>query len=176
MTSQPSRDDSEREDGDRNQTESVPDLEAELDPESNSEPDSEADSRSQSDSTLERRTTSTLGGDGIPASVERELESIRTTPRRRAVALVLAAGLGVVFAWYHWIGLVLGGALVGLVSTTFRRALVTAVGFGLVVLGLFVISLGGATAQVLEMAPIVYLTVGAAIGLPVLGSLVRGIV
>ncbi|ADD06909.1 uncharacterized protein Nmag_3359 [Natrialba magadii ATCC 43099] len=165
MTSQPDRDDSGREDGDLNHKS-----------EPESDPESEPDSKSQSDPTLERRTTSTLGGDGIPASVEQELESIRTTPRRRAVALVLAGGLGVVFAWFHWIGLVLGGALVGLVSTTFWRALVTAAGFGLVVLGLFVISLGGATAQVLEMAPVVYLIVGAAIGLPVFGSLVRGIV
>ncbi|ELY99801.1 hypothetical protein C482_09957 [Natrialba chahannaoensis JCM 10990] len=144
-------------------------LGSEPDRKSGPEPDPESDPELEP-------PTSTLGGDGIPASVEQELASIRTTPRRRASALVLAAGLGVVFAWHHWIGLVVGGALVGLVSTTFRRALVTAAGFGIVVLGLFVISLGGATAQVLEMAPIVYLTVGAAIGLPVFGSLLRGIV
>ncbi|ELY87839.1 hypothetical protein C483_18118 [Natrialba hulunbeirensis JCM 10989] len=182
MTSHADGDDSGSENEDRNQNSgSGPTLESESESESESEPgpDSEPDSkdgpRPESDPTLDR-TTSTLGGDGIPAAVEQELKSVRSEPRRRAVALVLAAGLGVVFAWLHWIGLVIGGALVGLVSTTFRRALVTAVGFGLVVLGLFVISLGGATAQVLEMAPIVYLTVGAAIGLPVLGSLVRGIV
>ena len=103
------------------------------------------------------------------------LERARTDARVHVVTLVVAVVVGLAAAWLHWLGLVLGGALVGVVSKTLPRAILGGVGFGVVVLVVFAVSLGPAAGAVLEMAPISYLVVAAALGLPVLGSLVRGL-
>nr|WP_255170877.1 hypothetical protein [Natrononativus amylolyticus] len=106
----------------------------------------------------------------------RGLERARTEPWVHLLALLVALVVGVALAWLHWLGLVAGGALVGLVSRSLPRALVGGVGFGLVVLAVFAASLGGSGWRLLEMAPAVYVTLGAALGLPALGALVRGVV
>ena len=104
------------------------------------------------------------------------LERARTQPRIHAVAVVGAVVLGLLASWLHWFGLVLGGAFVAFVSPSLRRGVVGAIGFGFVVLVVFALVLGGSTWTVLEMTPVVYLVVASAIGLPVLGSLFRGVV
>ncbi|WP_247000143.1 hypothetical protein [Halosolutus gelatinilyticus] len=104
------------------------------------------------------------------------LDRVRTDRRTHLVALVAAVAIGLVAAWFHWLGLVLGGGAVALVAPSFRRGIGIAIGFGLLVLVVFAVSLGGATWPAIEMAPVVYLVVASAIGLPMLGSLVRGIV
>ncbi len=104
------------------------------------------------------------------------LERARTEPRTHAVAVVVAVVLGLLASWLHWFGLVLGGAFVAFVSPSLRRGVVGAVGFGLLVLVVFALALGGSAWTVLETTPVVYLVVASAFGLPVLGSLVRGIV
>ncbi|WP_440765358.1 hypothetical protein [Natronorubrum sp. DTA7] len=104
------------------------------------------------------------------------LERTRTEPRSHAVAVVVAVVLGLLASWLHWFGLVLGGAFVAFVSPTLRRGVVGAVGFGLVVLVVFALTLGGSAWTVLETTPVVYLVVASAFGLPVLGSLFRGVV
>ena len=103
------------------------------------------------------------------------LDRVRTEPRAHAMALVVVLVVGLAAAWLHWLGLVLGGTLVGVVSKTLPRAILGGVGFGVVVLVVFAASLGPAVGPVLEMAPVSYLVVAAALGLPVLGSLVRGL-
>ncbi|WP_049923478.1 hypothetical protein [Halopiger djelfimassiliensis] len=108
-----------------------------------------------------------------PASV---LERVRTEPRTHAAALAVAVCLGLVLAWLHWVGLVVAGALVGLVSPGLRRGILTALGFGVLVLIVFALSLGRSAWFVLEMRPVVFVPVASAIGLPVFGSLVRGAV
>ena len=100
---------------------------------------------------------------------------IRTEPRRQAVALAIAALVGVGLAWHHWIGLLLAGALVGIVSPDLPRAMAAGLGVGILVLVVFALSLGSALGPALAMTPATYVTVGAAVGLPLLGSLVRGI-
>lgn len=104
------------------------------------------------------------------------LERVRADPRPHAVAVVVAVALGLALSWLHWIGLVLGGAFVALVAPTVRRGVAGAIGFGAIVLVVFALSLGSSVGAVLEMTPIVYLTVVSALGLPLLGSLLRGIV
>lgn len=124
-----------------------------------------------------------MSSDGAPSNrwwvtlsggVDR-LERVRADPRRRALALGGAVLVGVLAALLHWTGLILAGALAGLVSRSLPRAVATAIGFGILVLVLFALSLGGSAGRVLEMAPAVYLTAGAAIGLPALGALIRGV-
>lgn len=103
------------------------------------------------------------------------LERAREDPRDHRIALAAAVVVGLVLAWLHWFGLVLGGALVGLVSSTLERAVLAGLGFGVVVLIAFVASLGTSAPSALLMTPATYVTVGAALALPAFGSLVRGL-
>lgn len=115
---------------------------------------------------------------GSPSLTDRTgiaLERVRTDRRPHAAAVVVAVGLGLALSWLHWMGLVLGGALVALVASTPWRGVAGAVGFGALALVVFAVSLGSSTGAVLEMTPIVYVTVASGIGLPLLGSLLRGI-
>ncbi|WP_306438829.1 hypothetical protein [Natronococcus pandeyae] len=109
------------------------------------------------------------------ADVERVLERVRTEPRAHGVAVLVVVSIGLALAWLHWFGLVLAGALVGLISPTVWRALAGALGFGVIVLAAFAIGLGDSAWRVLEMSPIVYVTVASAIGLPVFGALIRAL-
>lgn len=104
------------------------------------------------------------------------LRQVRTEPRSHALALVIAALVGLALAWVHWLGLVAAGALVALVAPSLRRGLAYGIGFGLLVLVVFAFLLGDAAARVPAMTPIVYLTLASALGLPLLGSLVRGVI
>lgn len=101
------------------------------------------------------------------------LERARTRPRTHRLALLVAIAVGLVLTWFHWLGLVLGGALVGVVSQSGRRALLAGLGLGIFVLVAFVATLGGDAGAAFAMTPASYVTVGSALALPVFGSLVR---
>lgn len=103
------------------------------------------------------------------------LEYVRTDSQIHALVLALAILIGVALAWVHWFGLVLAGALVGIVSPSLWRAIAAGFAVGLVVLVVFTLTLGDALGPTLEMTPIVWVAVASALGLPVLGSLVRGL-
>jgi hypothetical protein len=80
-------------------------------------------------------------------------------------------------AWIHPLGLFVAGALLGLSSRTPRRAVFAGVAFGAVVLVVQVLLLPGMDASgFLAFRPPVYVTLGAALGAPVWGSLIRGVV
>lgn len=102
------------------------------------------------------------------------LGRIRHQRTARIVALVATSLVGLLLVWVHWIGLIIAGALVGVVSPGLRAALGSAVGFGLLVLGVFFLSRGAIAPRVVSMDPIIYVTVAGALVLPVLGALVRG--
>lgn len=110
----------------------------------------------------------------VPAP-DSPLVRIRTEPRIHAGSLGLAVALGIALASVHWLGLVAAGAAVSLVAPTLRRGALYAVGVGVLSLVVFAVSLGSAAALVPGMRPIVYVTVASAIGLPLFGSLARGI-
>ncbi|QLD89778.1 hypothetical protein HWV07_12365 [Natronomonas salina] len=105
------------------------------------------------------------------------LTSIRSDPRKRAVALVVAAAVGLGLAWVHWLGLFAAGALVGLVSKTLPRAVLAGLVFGALVLVATVLAspVMGA-AEFLSVTPPVYVAVAAAFLAPAWGSLLRGAV
>ena len=112
-----------------------------------------------------------------PSWVPNALTTVRADPRRRAVALVVAAVVGLAVAWVHWLGLFVAGALVGLVSRTVPRA----VGWGLVV---GVLALAGTVLthpvmgprEFLALSPPAYVAVAAGLFAPAWGGLVRGVV
>ncbi|UWG47532.1 putative membrane protein [Halanaeroarchaeum sp. HSR-CO] len=103
------------------------------------------------------------------------LDRIRHRRKFRIAALLATSAGGLVLVWVHWIGLIVAGALVGLVSPDLRAAVVSAGGFGLLVLAVFILPRGAIAPRVVSMDPIIYITVGGALLLPVLGSLVRGV-
>ncbi|WP_435358308.1 hypothetical protein [Haloarchaeobius sp. DFWS5] len=86
--------------------------------------------------------------------------------------------LGLTLVWFHWLGLVVAGALVALPQRTFARGVGAGVGFGVLVVLLFVgqFALVGATEAYVDMGVVAVLPVAIGIALPTLGSLVRGIV
>lgn len=100
---------------------------------------------------------------------------VRRNRKYRVAAFVFLALVGLVFVWFHWFGLVVGGALVGFVSPRLRDAVVAGFVFGVFVLAVFFVSLGASAPRVVGMTPVVYVTVAGALVLPVFGSLVRGI-
>lgn len=106
------------------------------------------------------------------------LDTVRETRRYRAIAIGTGVVVGLVVANVHWGGIVIGGMLVGIASRDLPRAVLAGVGFGLLVLGLWVLLLWNASAlgRTVEMGEFVLLPVVMAIGLAVLGSVVRGVV
>lgn len=104
------------------------------------------------------------------------LDRVRTDRRPHAVALGVALAVGVATASVHWIGLVAAGAAAALVAPSLRRGVAYALAAGLLALVAFAVTLGPAAALVPEMRPIADVTVAAALGLPLLGSLARGVV
>lgn len=100
------------------------------------------------------------------------------TVLRRRAAIVTGALLGLVVAVVHWSGLVLAGALVGVAASSLRNAIVTSLAVGAFAWLAFVgwlWYLGSAT-QFLGMWEFAAVSLTIALGLPVLGSLVRGLV
>jgi len=113
-----------------------------------------------------------------PASPGGRLARLRDDSRVHWVALAVACLIGLVAATVHWLGLVLGGAMVGLVAASLRRALLAALGFGALVLTAWGgrLALSGSLGAAVAVGEFTVLAVAMAFGLPLVGSLVRGIV
>ncbi|PSP58936.1 hypothetical protein BRC73_07415 [Halobacteriales archaeon QH_7_66_37] len=106
------------------------------------------------------------------------LTQLRRTPRYHWAGLLVACVVGLVLANVHWVGLVAGGALVGLVATTLRRALLAGLCFGVLALATWgaVLLWHGTLGGVLGTGLFAGLGAAIALAAPVLGSLVRGVV
>ncbi len=117
-------------------------------------------------------------GDEARGRLSRTLAAVRAGSRgRRLLVTAGAAALGLVLATGHWTGLVLGGAFVGVVQRDLTRAVAGGLLFGLAALGAFVLVVPRLEAgELLALAPAAYVTLGAGLGLPLLGSLTRGVV
>lgn len=110
-----------------------------------------------------------------PTLAER-LEWLRSGPRSElvsAVAFVLALPLCAV----HWSGLVVGGALVGVLAPSLRRALMTGLFLGIVSLAGFAgwLWLSGVLSKALATGQVFALTAAITLLFPILGSSVRGL-
>lgn len=125
--------------------------------------------------------TVTETDDALPeglAAAHRRLSAVRADPDRRRTAQAAGAVVGLLLATLHPVGLVVGGALVGLFAATIPRAVGAGAAFGVLVLVAFaaVLAVGGGLGGYLGMGAVTLVSVGAAVVLPVLGSLVRGVV
>lgn len=109
-------------------------------------------------------------------SARERLRWLRDGPRAELVTL-LAFVVALPLAAVHWLGLVAGGALVGLTAVTLRRALVLGGFLGLCVAGGFVgwLWLVGALGKAIATGQLFGLSIVTAIGFPILGAGVRGL-
>ncbi|WP_254523004.1 hypothetical protein [Natrinema caseinilyticum] len=105
------------------------------------------------------------------------LEETRGDGRRRRLTTAGGVVVGLVFAWVHWAGFVLGGAIVSLVQPTIRRGLLVGLGFGLVSVVAFTawLAMVGVLDTYLEMGQVIAVSVVIPPGAALLGSLVRGL-
>jgi len=102
-------------------------------------------------------------------------EWLRSGPRSELVTLaafVLAVPLGTV----HWLGLVAGGALVGLTASSTRRALVFGVYLGAFAVVAFVgwLWIAGVLGKAIATGQLFGASVAIAFVFPILGASVRG--
>lgn len=104
------------------------------------------------------------------------LATVRENSGYHWAALVVACVIGLVLATFHWSGIVIGGALVGILAADIKRAVLSGLGFGILVVLVWavLIQLSGSLQQVSAMNEIALLPVGIGLGLAVLGSLLRG--
>lgn len=110
------------------------------------------------------------------AAVGDALRRLREGPHSELVtglALLVGLGLGTV----HWLGLVAGGALVGFLAPSLRRALVLGAYLGVAVAVAFLAWLGllGALGKAVATGPLFGLSLALAVGCPILGAGVRGL-
>jgi len=106
------------------------------------------------------------------------LASIRTDDQKRWIATLFGAAVGLLAAAFDPLGIVLGGALVAIPARDTLRGIGSALGFGLLVVAIFLLqlvvagSLGPAAGMGLPFA----LPIGIGLGLSLLGGLVRGLI
>lgn len=112
------------------------------------------------------------------SAVDERLTAVRTDPRQRAAALAVGAVLGLALAQVHWIGFVVGGALVGLASRSLPRALAAGFGFGVLAWLAFAALLAahGSLNGYLGTGQLLYVSVAIPLLGGTLGSLARGVV
>jgi hypothetical protein len=117
-------------------------------------------------------------GTGADGTLLGHLFATERDPRRRRALTGGGLAVGLLLATVHWVGLFLGGALVGLAQPTLRRAVLAGLGFGAATLVVAAVSVAaaGTLGGVLGTWPLV--AVGAAVPLVAgpLGALTRGLV
>lgn len=99
-----------------------------------------------------------------------------SSENRRRLLLAGAVVVGVAVSTVHWIGLAVGGALVGLLAQSTRRGLLAGAGFGLLAWLVFVVAQFPTGAWPPGDAPPLFgLALAFAVGLGVVGSSVRAL-
>jgi hypothetical protein len=106
------------------------------------------------------------------------LNALQRSPRQRGLATAVALVFGVAAATVHWGGLLVGGALVGLVQPRLRRAVLGGLGYGLCVLGVAAarFALAGTLGEVTGTWPLSGVGVAIALVAGSLGGLARGLI
>ncbi|WP_336325874.1 hypothetical protein [Halovenus sp. HT40] len=110
-------------------------------------------------------------------SVASTVGRVRTDPFVHWVAVLVATLAGLALASVHWIGLVAGGALVGVVAPNLKRALFAGLGFGITALLVWFgfLFVTGTLGKVLATGQFVWIAVAVGVVAPLVGSLLRGV-
>ncbi|MFH5798423.1 hypothetical protein [Haladaptatus sp. CMAA 1911] len=108
----------------------------------------------------------------------RRLDELRANPTYRIPAVVAGGAIGLGLAWTHWLGLLVGGALVSLPALTPKRGVLTGFGFGVLSLLVFsgLLALHGSLSPTLGMGRITALAVAIPLVFGTVGGLARTLV
>lgn len=142
---------------------------AETGVEAEAAPDSDA-AEGEADPVAANETAVVSGGDG-PSTLDR----LRAEPRTRMATAILAVVVGVVLGSLHWVGLVVGAALVSLTRETPRRGLAAGVGFGVVVVVTHVAVLAASGPSVVATAVAMRQVFGVSVVVPLVAGLIGGL-
>jgi hypothetical protein len=96
---------------------------------------------------------------------------------RRAIAVSVAVAVALALASVHWVGLLVGGIVVGALAQSWPRALAGGVAFGVVAWLVFLASLAdaGRLAAYWDSGQLLYVSVATPVVLGLVGSLVYGV-
>lgn len=103
------------------------------------------------------------------------LDEFRTDSTDRVLLMALGATVGLALAWVHWIGLLVGGVLVSLPTTNWKRGLLAGLGFGVFFLVVFsgLLALHGSLGRAMGMGRITGLAVAIPLVFGTVGGLAR---
>jgi hypothetical protein len=108
------------------------------------------------------------------------LARVRSDPRSRWVVVLSAMAVGLALAWFHWLGLIVGAALVAIPQRSLPRGLIAGLGFGVIAFLAHVLVLATTGPAVLDTAVAMQQVFGVsgavAVVAGVVGGLVRGVV
>ena len=104
------------------------------------------------------------------------IEAWRRDPSRRIPLIVTGAFVGLLVTDVHWIGLLVGGALVGMPARSTRWALAYGLGFGVLAWIVFaVVQLGTGIGGYSAATTLLGLSLGMAVVLGTIGASVRAL-
>lgn len=111
------------------------------------------------------------------STIGARLDETRADDRRRWLLSVVGVVVGLALAWVHWLGFVVGGALVALPQVSFPRGMLAGLGFGVLSVVVFTIWFATVTAfgTYLAMGQVLVVSAAAPLVFAVLGSLARGL-
>lgn len=111
------------------------------------------------------------------ADLGARLDALRAAPRRRRLATLAAVVLSLAVVRFHWLGFVLGGALVALVQPSLRRGLLAGLGFGVLAWLAFAgwLAVTGDLSRYLGMGQVLAVSTALPLVGALLGSLARGV-
>jgi hypothetical protein len=112
------------------------------------------------------------------ASLDERLELVRRDTDVRRLAMGIGALAGLLLASVHWLGFVVGGALVALTQPTLGRGLLSGLAFGVLAWLVFVawLAILGSVGVYAGMGELLALSVAIPVLGGLLGGLARGIV
>ena len=113
----------------------------------------------------------------VVTSARTRLEALRSDPRRRLAVVLGGVLIGLGLGSVHWLGLVLGGALVALPARSIPRGVAHGLGLGVLGLLVFVVQLAlqGALGPTLSTGFVGAIGLAVGLGAPLLGALVRAV-
>lgn len=105
------------------------------------------------------------------------LDALRANPTARLSFVAVGAVVGLALAWTHWLGLLVGGALVSIPALTPKRGVLAGFGFGVLALLLFsgLLALHGSFSHALGMGQITALAAAIPLVLGSVGGLARSL-
>lgn len=113
-----------------------------------------------------------------PESLHQRLATLRADPQTRWLTTLAGVFAGLALAQFHWLGLVVGGALTALPQSSGWRGLAAGIGFGVTAWLVFLAGLwwAGVVGLYPAMGQVTLVAAAVPVGCGLLGGLVRGLV